>query len=261
MNPTRASGNTGSIGTYAAPAFNTPTIATTASPERGNNNPTHSPGPAPTPTNTSATRSDASSNSRYVHDRPPQLNATTSGVRPTCAANNPGIDPHTPAGALNAARLLHPSSRARSPSSSRSIDNTRRDKSAVTTNAPNQPPSPPTPAATDPSSTRWWAHRKDLPLRSSPLQRTTPKPSTDAEKPCAATPRLEYPVPCRPELRSHGTHIPSATIRSASHGSHSERPIFDRDTQTPPHHSYQTNAEKHCAATTLGVRSLLGRVT
>ncbi len=41
MNPIRASGCAGSIGTYAAPVLSTARIATIASAERGNNNATH----------------------------------------------------------------------------------------------------------------------------------------------------------------------------------------------------------------------------
>ncbi|BBB44228.1 Uncharacterised protein [Mycobacteroides abscessus subsp. abscessus] len=46
-NRNRASGTEGSIGTYAAPVFSTPMIATTASTDRDNNNATRCPGPTP----------------------------------------------------------------------------------------------------------------------------------------------------------------------------------------------------------------------
>ena len=60
------------------------------------------------------------------HERPPQLTATASGARATCAANNAGIDTGAVAGWVNTARLPHPSSRACSPPSSRSTDDNRR---------------------------------------------------------------------------------------------------------------------------------------
>ncbi|SKS92405.1 Uncharacterised protein [Mycobacteroides abscessus subsp. massiliense] len=46
-NRNRTSGTEGSIGTYAAPVFSTPMIATTASTDRENNNATRCPGPTP----------------------------------------------------------------------------------------------------------------------------------------------------------------------------------------------------------------------
>ena len=52
-------------------------------------------------------------------------------MRATCAANNAGIDTGALAGALNTARLPHPSSRACSPASSTSTDDNRRAGSAV----------------------------------------------------------------------------------------------------------------------------------
>ncbi len=47
MNPIRASGCAGSIGTYAAPVLSTASIATIASAERSNSSATRSPGPTP----------------------------------------------------------------------------------------------------------------------------------------------------------------------------------------------------------------------
>ena len=61
-------------------------------------------------------------------------------MRATCAANNTGIDTGAAAGWVNTARLPHPSSRACSASSSRSIDDNRRAGSAViATNTRSQP--------------------------------------------------------------------------------------------------------------------------
>src|ERR1700744_59788 len=130
MNSTRDNGSPASIGTYADPDFNTPKIATIASADRANNSATTPPGPAPQPTNARATRFAASSNSRYVHHEPSHTNATASGVRATCAANNPGTDPPS-TGPDNTTRLPHRSSRARSNSSSRSTDDSGRSGSAV----------------------------------------------------------------------------------------------------------------------------------
>ena len=92
MNSIRAAGTAGSIGTYAAPVLSTAKIATIASADRDNSNATRCPGPAPWPTNKCANRFDASSSSRYVHERPSKLSATAPGARATCAANNAGID-------------------------------------------------------------------------------------------------------------------------------------------------------------------------
>ncbi|SKU76772.1 Uncharacterised protein [Mycobacteroides abscessus subsp. abscessus] len=47
MNSTRTSGSAGSIGRYAAPVFNTASIATTASGQRSVSSATDSPGPTP----------------------------------------------------------------------------------------------------------------------------------------------------------------------------------------------------------------------
>src|SRR5690242_9498070 len=105
MNPIRAAGAPGSIGRYAAPALSTATIATTASADLGNSRTTHCPGPTPCAANRCANRFDASSSSRYVHERAPQLIATASGDRTTCSANNPGIDTAAAAAVLKAARL------------------------------------------------------------------------------------------------------------------------------------------------------------
>ena len=62
---------------------------------------------------------------------PRSVSATASGVRATCAANNTGIDTGAVAGWVNTARLPHPSSRACSPASSTSTDDSRRVGSVV----------------------------------------------------------------------------------------------------------------------------------
>ena len=56
-------------------------IATIASADRDNSNPTHCPGPAPDNQQV-RNRFAASSSSRYVSEPPPQVTATASGVRP-----------------------------------------------------------------------------------------------------------------------------------------------------------------------------------
>ena len=126
MNPIRSSGCIGSIGRYAAPAFSTASIATIASAERLNNNPTQCPGATPRPISTRANRSDASSTSRYVHDRPSNLIAAASGLLDTCAANDAGTEVDAVTEAVSAERLPIASNRARSPRSSASTEDSRR---------------------------------------------------------------------------------------------------------------------------------------
>src|SRR5579875_359129 len=134
-NATRAAGTAGSIGTYAAPVFNTAKIAATASTERGNNNPTRCPGPAPQPTNKCANRFDASSSSPYVTERPPPHNATASGARTTCSPNTAGIDPTDTADPVNTPRLPHPNNRTHStPSNTPNDDNNPPQAAAIPTN-------------------------------------------------------------------------------------------------------------------------------
>ena len=111
MNPIRAAGAAGSIGRYAAPVLSTATIAMIASADRENSSATHAPGPAPYPVSKCANRFDASSSSRYVMQRPPQVSATASGARATCAANNTGIDTGALTGSVSTARLPISSSR------------------------------------------------------------------------------------------------------------------------------------------------------
>ena len=60
MNSTRAAGNAGSIGRYAAPVFSTAAIATIASAHRENSSATHEPGPTPRSASKCANRFDAS---------------------------------------------------------------------------------------------------------------------------------------------------------------------------------------------------------
>ncbi|PQM44792.1 hypothetical protein C1Y40_05044 [Mycobacterium talmoniae] len=111
--------------------MSTASTATTASADRENSSATRSPGPAPCSTSRCANRFAASSNSRYVMDRPWKLSATASGTRATCSPNNAGIDTDVRAGAVNTARLPISSSRARSGASSRSIDDNRWVGSAI----------------------------------------------------------------------------------------------------------------------------------
>ena len=126
MNPIRANGNAGSIGRYAAPVLSTAKIATIASADRENNNATHAPGPAPYPINKCANRFDASSSSRYVHGALPDRSAPPPpGRGPPARRTTPEPTP-PPTGSVNTARLPHSSSPARSPASSRSIDDNDR---------------------------------------------------------------------------------------------------------------------------------------
>ena len=151
MNSIRASGSIGSIGRYAAPDFNTARIAMIASAERFNSNATHSPGPAPWPTSRCANRFEASSSSRYVHDRPPHTTATASGTRATCSANTTGIDnraaagsgQHRPVAQLIEAGMLG------------GVEHIDRRQPA----APDHRSSPPTPAPTARSAPRYWPRR------------------------------------------------------------------------------------------------------
>src|SRR5690242_2915420 len=129
--PIRPRGYPGSKARYAAPALSTANIAMIASADRDTNNPTHRPGPTPQPANTRANRSAARSTSRYVHEHPPHTNATASGVRATCSANNTGTDTGTLTAWVNAAQLPHPSNRTHSPSPNTSTDDNNRPGSTV----------------------------------------------------------------------------------------------------------------------------------
>ena len=84
----RATGYSGSTGTYPAPALATAHTATNNSTDRGIANATKSSAPTPRPINHRANRDDRSSNSRYVNRTPPDTTATADGSRSTAADNN-----------------------------------------------------------------------------------------------------------------------------------------------------------------------------
>ncbi|EKX61392.1 hypothetical protein STRIP9103_09139, partial [Streptomyces ipomoeae 91-03] len=131
MNTVRSCGYARSSGRYDAPAFNTPRIATTISTPRGTATATTPSGPTPRPRSQPASCPARASNSRY--DSGPSSSsglttATASGTAATRARHNstqlPASTPHPVS--------FHPSSRSRSPPSSRSTAPTRTPGSAIT---------------------------------------------------------------------------------------------------------------------------------
>ena len=131
MNPIRAAGSAGSIGRYAAPVLSTAKIATIASADRENSSATH------------CTRARPLAG-QQVRQPVRGLLQLAVGHRAALAAHRHRLrgaghlrgEQHrnrhrAGAGWVNTARLPHPSSRACSPASSRSIDDNRRVGSAV----------------------------------------------------------------------------------------------------------------------------------
>ncbi len=84
MNAIRSTGWRGSIGTYAAPAFHTPSNAATRSAPRSRHTPTTDSGPTPSPIRTWARRFARSSSSAYETSIPSATTATAPG---SCASN------------------------------------------------------------------------------------------------------------------------------------------------------------------------------
>ncbi|CAM5725206.1 hypothetical protein SFUMM280S_04921 [Streptomyces fumanus] len=83
----RASGRAESNGTYAAPAFNTPSSTGISAADRSKRTPTSDSGPTPRSMSPYATPFAHAFSSAYVHDPSCPTTATASGVRAACASN------------------------------------------------------------------------------------------------------------------------------------------------------------------------------
>src|SRR5688572_4357520 len=89
---TRAAGQLASIGTYAAPACQTPNIAAIVPTPLAPSTPTTASAPTPADTSAAATAAPWPSNVPYVTCSPPPRTATASGARAACAATNSGTN-------------------------------------------------------------------------------------------------------------------------------------------------------------------------
>ena len=134
MKPIRADGSAGSIGRYAAAGLEHCQDFSTQSPRRTAK--TAAPQTAPGPPHARPTAAPTGSRLHRAPGRSSTGRCTDghriSGVPATWVANIAGIDACSPAGRANTARLPNSSSRARSPTSSRSTDDNDRVGSAVT---------------------------------------------------------------------------------------------------------------------------------
>ncbi len=92
MWPSRSAGNAGSSGTYAAPAFHTPSRAACSSAPRPSSSPTVDSAPTPAARNRCAIRLARRSSSPYDNGTPSTTTAGASGVRAAQCSNRSGAD-------------------------------------------------------------------------------------------------------------------------------------------------------------------------
>src|SRR5215471_9125479 len=85
---TRSAGCSGSTGTYAPPAFATPSTAATISTDRGSDTPTSTSGPTPRSISARARRFARAFSSRYDTSSSPHSTAIAFGVWRACASNS-----------------------------------------------------------------------------------------------------------------------------------------------------------------------------
>src|SRR5207302_1470656 len=93
MYASRSSGYSGSSGTYAPPAFSTPSSPTTSSGPRSSLTPTRLSGPTPSSRSRQASRFALRFSSPYVSSTSPQTSATASGRLLACSSNSSWILP------------------------------------------------------------------------------------------------------------------------------------------------------------------------